>query len=200
MLLKVIFFWTFLAREICRSSDSDASRRSNRSGLSNPKYRRRDIVLSEDQTQQIKEIFELFDTDGGGTIDRSELSAAMLALGFSSRHQKQKTNRSNIDIDALKGDDFEAINLHEFAALMKGELSGRDPLDEILMTFEAFHKPCDDQRELINLDKLRRTCKEYGVKLTEQELSYMIVQVASHGSNHITEEDYVRIMCFSPWF
>ncbi len=31
---------------------------------------------------QIKEIFDLFDTDGGGTIDRRELDLAMVALGF----------------------------------------------------------------------------------------------------------------------
>ncbi len=31
---------------------------------------------------QIREIFELFDTDGGGSIDRGELDFAMSALGF----------------------------------------------------------------------------------------------------------------------
>jgi Ca2+-binding EF-hand superfamily protein len=31
---------------------------------------------------QIKEIFDLFDTDGGGYIDRRELDLAMVALGF----------------------------------------------------------------------------------------------------------------------
>ncbi len=31
---------------------------------------------------QIREIFDLFDTDGGGTIDRGELDFAMSALGF----------------------------------------------------------------------------------------------------------------------
>ena len=31
---------------------------------------------------QIREIFNLFDTDGGGTIDKGELDFAMSALGF----------------------------------------------------------------------------------------------------------------------
>jgi Ca2+-binding EF-hand superfamily protein len=38
--------------------------------------------LSEAQAAQIKEIFYLFDTDGGGTIDTQELGFAMVALGF----------------------------------------------------------------------------------------------------------------------
>jgi len=38
--------------------------------------------LSEDQKQEIKEAFELFDTDKDGSIDYHELKVAMRALGF----------------------------------------------------------------------------------------------------------------------
>jgi centrin-3 len=38
--------------------------------------------LSEDQKQEIKEAFELFDTDKDGCIDYHELKVAMRALGF----------------------------------------------------------------------------------------------------------------------
>ena len=41
---------------------------------------------------QISEIFNLFDTDGGGTIDRGEIDFAMNALGFHSKHGHSKTN------------------------------------------------------------------------------------------------------------
>jgi centrin-1 len=40
------------------------------------------ITLSEAQEAQIREVFYLFDTDGGGTIDVKELNSAMMALGF----------------------------------------------------------------------------------------------------------------------
>lgn len=39
-------------------------------------------VLSDDQRQEIKEAFELFDTDKDGAIDYHELKVAMRALGF----------------------------------------------------------------------------------------------------------------------
>jgi centrin-3 len=38
--------------------------------------------LTEDQKQEIKEAFELFDTDKDGCIDYHELKVAMRALGF----------------------------------------------------------------------------------------------------------------------
>ena len=38
--------------------------------------------LTEEQKQEIKEAFDLFDTDGSGTIDAKELKVAMRALGF----------------------------------------------------------------------------------------------------------------------
>ena len=38
--------------------------------------------LSDEQKQEIKEAFELFDTDKTGTIDYHELKVCMRALGF----------------------------------------------------------------------------------------------------------------------
>ena len=38
--------------------------------------------LSEEQKQEIKEAFDLFDTNKTGTIDYHELKVAMRALGF----------------------------------------------------------------------------------------------------------------------
>jgi len=39
-------------------------------------------ILSDDQRQEIKEAFELFDTDKDGAIDYHEFKVAMRALGF----------------------------------------------------------------------------------------------------------------------
>lgn len=38
--------------------------------------------LTDEQKQEIKEAFDLFDTDGSGEIDSKELKVAMRALGF----------------------------------------------------------------------------------------------------------------------
>ena len=43
--------------------------------------------LTEDEILEIKEAFDLFDTDGGGSIDPKELKAAMTSLGFEAKNQ-----------------------------------------------------------------------------------------------------------------
>ena len=43
--------------------------------------------LGEDEIEEIKEAFDLFDTDGSGTIDPKELRAAMQSLGFEAKNQ-----------------------------------------------------------------------------------------------------------------
>jgi Ca2+-binding EF-hand superfamily protein len=48
---------------------------------------------------QIHEIFNLFDTDGGGTIDLRELDFAMSALGFRAK-KVDGSNQDNSDSEA----------------------------------------------------------------------------------------------------
>jgi len=44
------------------------------------------IKVTEDEVEEIREAFNLFDTDGSGSIDPSELKAAMQSLGFESKN------------------------------------------------------------------------------------------------------------------
>lgn len=50
--------------------------------------RRQRTELTEEQKQEIKEAFDLFDTDKTGTIDYHELKVAMRALGFDVKKQE----------------------------------------------------------------------------------------------------------------
>ena len=78
---------------------------------------------SSEQERQLAEIFDLFDTDGGGTMDRDEFSAAMLALGFQGGGGGTSEGGGRLDLDQV--DDDGVLTLEEFMALMKGELTGQ---------------------------------------------------------------------------
>ena len=54
-----------------------------KTSLARPKKR---SELTEEQKQEIKEAFDLFDTDGSGSIDPKELKAAMTSLGFDAKN------------------------------------------------------------------------------------------------------------------
>merc|ERR1711939_883409 len=59
-----------------------------------------------EQKQEIREAFDLFDTDGSGTIDAKELKVAMRALGFEPKKEEIKKMISDIDKDGSGTIDF----------------------------------------------------------------------------------------------
>ena len=60
--------------------------KGNRMATTNKRKQRQE--LTEEQKQEIKEAFDLFDTDGSGTIDAKELKVAMRALGFEPKKEE----------------------------------------------------------------------------------------------------------------
>merc|ERR1712224_553167 len=55
--------------------------------------------LTEEQMDEIREAFNLFDGDQSGAIDVRELKAAMRALGFEVKNEELKKMVSDIDND-----------------------------------------------------------------------------------------------------
>ena len=85
-----------MARHLCRYFELNLEQRPLELGTRTAKQSNslHQIQLSNAQMSQIREIFNLFDTDGGGSIDRKELDFAMMALGF-------KDNSKPMDCSSL---------------------------------------------------------------------------------------------------
>ena len=77
--------------------------------------------LSEEEIEEIREAFNLFDTDGSGTIDPKELKAAMQSLGFEAKNQTKYQMIADIDKDGDGSIDFE-----EFLDMMTAKMVGLD--------------------------------------------------------------------------
>ena len=58
------------------------------------KYR---TEITEEQRQEIKEAFDLFDSESTGVIDAKELKVAMRALGFEPRKEEIRKILSEVD-------------------------------------------------------------------------------------------------------
>lgn len=135
------------------------------------------IALSASQQSHIKDVFDLFDTDGGGTIDRKELEYALVALGFRSKIAKSAKEREDLcpAITHLLGGD-DTVTLEEFSALMTGEVGGGDPRDMLRAIFAVMSQedPCEaGSKEFteksestagqITVPKLERVCRDFKV-------------------------------------
>ncbi|KAJ8085191.1 Calcium-binding component of the spindle pole body (SPB) half-bridge [Marasmius tenuissimus] len=142
--------------------------------------------LTEDQKQEIKEAFELFDTDKDGKIDYHELKVAMRALGFDlKKAEVLKLLRDN----DKSGQGF--MNFEDFAIAMSERILARDPNEEIRRAFHLFD---DDNTGKISLKNLRRVAKEIGDRLEEDELQAMIDEFDLDQDGEINEQEFFAIM------
>ncbi|MGH0126880.1 UNVERIFIED_CONTAM: hypothetical protein FKN15_032807 [Acipenser sinensis] len=76
--------------------------------------------LTEEMKQEIREAFDLFDTDGSGYIDVKELKVAMRALGFEPKKEEIKKMIVEIDKEGtgkIDFNDFLAVMTHKMVAM-----------------------------------------------------------------------------------
>lgn len=142
--------------------------------------------LSEEQKQEIKDAFELFDTDKDHAIDYHELKVAMRALGFD-------VKKADV-LKILKDYDREAtgkITFEDFNEVVTDWILERDPHEEILKAFKLFD---DDDSGKISLRNLRRVARELGENMSDEELRAMIEEFDKDGDGEINQEEFIAIM------
>jgi Ca2+-binding EF-hand superfamily protein len=161
-----------------------------------------EATLSDEQLQQIEEIFNLFDTDGGGTIDRRELHIAMCALGLQNANLKGKRLRHASEqlLDVIDSDGSDSVSLEEFVKLMKGELLMTDPLEEIKIVFAGLCGMEASEPGVINFNKLRIASQRFSVRLSDKELQMMVEQVDNDENATVDLMEFIRVMSLSTWF
>ncbi|XP_075888933.1 uncharacterized protein cetn2 [Nelusetta ayraudi] len=142
--------------------------------------------LTEEQKQEIREAFELFDTDGSGFIDVKELKVAMRALGFEPKKEEIKKMISEVDKDGTG-----KISFTDFLAVMTQKMAEKDSKEEILKAFRLFD---DDETGKISFRNLKRVAKELGENLTDEELQEMIDEADRDGDGEVNQQEFLRIM------
>ncbi|XP_040197963.1 centrin-3 isoform X1 [Aquarana catesbeiana] len=142
--------------------------------------------LTEEQKQEIKDAFDLFDTDKDKAIDYHELKVAMRALGFDVK--KADVLRILKDYD---GEATGKITFDDFNEVVTDLILERDPQEEMLKAFKLFD---DDDSGKINLRNLRRVSRELGENMTDEELRAMIDEFDKDGDGEINIEEFISIM------
>ncbi|TPX43315.1 hypothetical protein SeMB42_g04776 [Synchytrium endobioticum] len=156
--------------------------------LLHPKNKRRQQrpELTDEQKLEIKEAFELFDTDKDNALDYHELKVAMRALGF----DVKKAEVLKILREFDKGG-HGLIEFDDFNKVMTERILDRDPIEEIRKAFQLFD---DDGTGKISLRNLRRVAKEIGEQLDDEELQAMIDEFDLDQDGEINENEFIAIM------
>jgi len=145
--------------------------------------------LKQDEIEEIKEAFDLFDTDQSGEIDLKELKAAMQSLGYESKNDTIFTMLAELDKDGNAALEFE-----EFLDLMSGK-EGKDEKDtkeEIEKIFKLFDI---ENKGVIVVRDVQKVCKELGERLTQEEIAEIVRRACQDESKmEITPEDFYMVM------
>merc|ERR1712159_400838 len=114
--------------------------------------------LSEEQLDETREAFSLFDSDASGMIDIRELKAAMRALGFEVKNEELKKMVTDIDNDGNG-----TIEFSEFLQMMTAKMGEKDTREDIEKVFKLFD---DDNTNKISFRNLARVAGELGENST----------------------------------
>uniref|UniRef100_A0A0E0AMR4 EF-hand domain-containing protein n=1 Tax=Oryza glumipatula TaxID=40148 RepID=A0A0E0AMR4_9ORYZ len=142
--------------------------------------------LTKQKRQEIKEAFDLFDTDNSGTIDAKELNVAMRALGFEMTEEQINQMIADVDKDGSGSIDYE-----EFEHMMTAKIGERDSKEELTKAFSIIDQ--DKNGKISDVD-IQRIAKELGENFTYQEIQEMVQEADRNGDGEIDFDEFIRMM------
>eukprot|EP01084_Bolivina_argentea_P222704 376906_1 len=143
-------------------------------------------TLDEEQAEEVKEAFNLFDTEGRGVIDIRELKAAFRAMGFTVKKSEIRTMLQGMDKESTA-----TITYSDFVEMVTPKVLSRDPREEIMKIFDLFD---EDSTGGITFRNLKRVATELGENLTDDELQEMIEEADRDQDGVVSREDFYRVM------
>eukprot|EP00814_Leptocylindrus_danicus_P017924 CAMPEP_0116020328 /NCGR_PEP_ID=MMETSP0321-20121206/9733_1 /TAXON_ID=163516 /ORGANISM="Leptocylindrus danicus var. danicus, Strain B650" /LENGTH=154 /DNA_ID=CAMNT_0003491001 /DNA_START=96 /DNA_END=560 /DNA_ORIENTATION=+ len=146
-------------------------------------------VLNAEEVEEIREAFNLFDTDGSGTIDPKELVEAMKSLGFETKNQV--VYNMIADVDKNKSGEIDFNEFLELITSKIGVVGDVNSKENIQKVFELYD---DDQTGFITLQNLKRVAKELGENMSDAELQEMIDRADGDKDGQISLDEFCKIM------
>ncbi|KAL3626666.1 putative calcium-binding protein cml13 [Castilleja foliolosa] len=150
------------------------------------KPRGRHQGLNQQKRQEIKEAFELFDTDGSGTIDAKELNVAMRALGFEMSEEEITRMIAEVDKDGSGAIDFD-----EFCHMMTAKFGERDTREELMKAFVVIDQ---DKNGKISFADIQRVAQNLGERFSDKEIHDMIDEADRDRDGEVCVDEFLRMM------
>ena len=145
--------------------------------------------LSQDEVDEIRQAFDLFDTNQTGKIDPKELKAAMQSLGFDTKNPTIFQLIADLDTpdNVKKG----GIDFDTFVEAINNKLGDKETKEGIERIFNLFID--DPNQNSITLSSLRRIARELGEQMSSEELKDMLERASSNGQE-LSFEEFFDIM------
>ncbi|CAE7703714.1 Icl1d [Symbiodinium sp. CCMP2592] len=135
--------------------------------------------LMQDEIEEVKEAFDLFDVDGTQRINPRDLRACVQSLNL---RRNQVVHHILNDLERQGG---KPLDFGAFLDLMTAKMGERDTKEDVSKVFRLFD---DDRTGKISLRNLQRVARELGEQLPVEALEDMIARADADGDGEVTAE------------
>ena len=140
--------------------------------------------LSEEQIEEFREAFSLFDPEGQGFIETKELGTVLRSLGIHATDEEK-----NEYIEKYDQEQEDKIYFNDILEIIIKKISESKPEDEL---FEALNLFVTEKRHEIDVDQFREEFKENLPNVPENEINDIIEFLKHEGRNTINIQEAVQ--------
>lgn len=142
--------------------------------------------MSEEQVAELRQAFNEFDVDGGGTINTTELGYAMRAMGMNPTEQELLDLINEYDTDGSG-----MIEFPEFCNMMSDKMNAVNDEDMIRMAFRVLDRFGNGT---ISSKNFKHLMTHIGDKLSDAEVEEMIAEADKDGDGTLNYEEFVKML------
>ncbi|XP_066911333.1 calmodulin-like isoform X5 [Clytia hemisphaerica] len=142
------------------------------------------MKFTDEQIEEVKEAFAIFDKNGDGTITTKDLITVMRSLGKNPTEDEIDDMINEVDTDGNGVIDF--IEFLEMMAKMSTDV------DETIK--EAFYIFDSDGSGAISSEEFRKVMMTLGAQMTDEEVTEIIEEVDVDGDGQINLEEFVNML------
>lgn len=142
--------------------------------------------FTDEEKEEYREAFNLFDKDSGGTVSTKELKQVFEALGQHPSEEDVRAMISEVDKDGSGEIDFD-----EFLQLMAGKQSNMTMEDELRGAFNVFDK---DGSGYISSEELKQVLTNLGETMTDEEIDEMMKEADLDSDGQVSFDEFVKMM------
>ena len=146
----------------------------------------RSVSLSQLELDDIRQAFELFDSEKKGAISVQELRSVLLQMDMGVNGAVDGVLES---LQALP--EGTLLSLDDFVELLTHRGGPHDDRDELRRIYDSFDTT---DKGYIDLSDLRSVAATLGEALSEDELQEMITRASNTGDHKVTFDDFTAIM------
>jgi calmodulin len=141
--------------------------------------------LTEEQQQEVEDVFKIIDENNNGTIDIEELGKGLRCLGLNPTNSDLKNLLEQFD----KNND-KVLNLDEFSSLYVKYTQTFSSVEDDLA--EEFKKLDVNGDGFIDVEELKKVLTFGDEKLSEEEVADVIKEFDANGDGKITLEEFIH--------